>query len=200
MKSALSIASFLLILALLASYRSLLAQNTEELLDFSVEAKCESHSEIGTPEKIGVRFVHQTTAEGLPSFEAFLSTDKPEEMSSIKNSFGFPEKSWISALFAGPPVEAAFYCQPASHPKDLFFIYYPIKGGKVFLSQNEEFSSNELDLIGSPGKDFLQVNSQGEFKNEYKAGKDSINPYWLQFSVPLHSRDDLTTVIRYRFP
>jgi hypothetical protein len=178
-----------------------MAQNTEEQTNFEVKARCEAHSEMASPDNMSIRFVHQIFEEGLPSFESFLSVDESEEIAGTKNVFSFPKKGWISALFEGPPIQTTLYCQDSSNSKDVYLSYYPIKGGKVYLARTDNLSADELDLIGSPsGKSLLQLIPGGEFKNEYKAGKGSPNPYWLQFSVPFHSRDMMTTVIRYRFP
>lgn len=172
---------------------------TTENLDFDVSANCSPHVDIESYDALTIRFVSKSLREG-PQMTAFLYAPQFPTESSLNQKWDFPLKQWHSVLFEGLPVTARFYCQESEETKDLHLSYYKDQEVKISLSQEATLSSRELDAINMAGKrSFIAVHADSSKKEVYTAGKGTEHPYWLTFSIPVHSPHEIKTQLQYEF-
>lgn len=169
---------------------------SRQTLDFDVVAQCLPHSSMKHPKAMRLRFANTSTRQGAV-FGAFLSIDDAPELTASTNRWDFPDERWLSVLFEGPTVESELYCQTPDSRKALELSYYPHEKTRIFLARTAEFSHEELAGIDDASGTVLEMSAEGPYGNRYRAGQGSANPYWLQFSVPVHSQGSVETSIRY---
>lgn len=169
---------------------------SRETLDFDVVAQCLPHSAINHPEAMRLRFANTSTRQGTV-LDAFLSVDGAPELGTGMHRWDFPDEGWLSVLFEGPTVESELYCQDTTARKGLELSYYPQEKTRIFLARAAEFSQEELAGMDDASATVLEMNAEGPHGNRYRAGQGSSTPYWLQFSVPVHSQGSVETAIRY---
>lgn len=173
---------------------------TTETLDFDVGAQCSAHDEVQNPTSVSVLFM-PTTTRGEPQMSASLSVSGQPLQTAIDNRWGYPQETWHSVLFEGPAVTANSYCQSAVISKNLYVSYQPVQDVKISLSKEATLSNTELDSVSSMvKKSFLVVKPRPSHGEQYAAGRETNAPYWLTFSVPVHSLHDIQTLLQYEFP
>jgi hypothetical protein len=172
---------------------------SQESIDLQISAHCLPHSEVSSPNSMSVRFFNRSTPEGT-DLKAFLSVDGRPDLVATDHRWDYPDKGSLSSLFPGPTVRAQTFCQTSPDTRAMHLSYYRQRGVRLFLSQTEGFSMKELDAIDGPTSSLLNLAPSGPYQNEYIAGNGDLSPYWLQFSLPVHSVPSLNTSIRYRFP
>lgn len=182
---------------LLLTFDSSSAQATTESLEWEISALCLPHAEVVHPANLSVRFMPMTTLAG-PQLTASLSMDEAYQRISLENRFGLPEEGWISSRFEGPKVEAHYFCQQTSPTKNLHISYTPHIDVQVSLNKENNWEMMELDKMqASSQKTAIEVKQNGPESESYVAGEGSLQPYWLTFSMPVHSIGLFTTTLRY---
>jgi hypothetical protein len=176
------------------------AEGVSDVLEFDVSAECSAHADINGPEAIVVLFT-PVTSRDAPQLTATLTVPQIGPQTALDHRWGYPESRWHSVLFAGPTVQARFFCQSAVENKTMRVSYYPEANVKIAFGVQPALSVNELDTVNQPThKSQMDVKSQNGKTSEFSAGVDSINPYYLTFSVPVHAPHDIKTTAQYEFP
>lgn len=188
---------FILLFSLMGMFGRPISSQSSQASEWEVSAQCLSHSETSGPQGMQVRYMYQTHASGA-QLQGFLTVDGGLNLPSSREGWDTPNQGWVSVLFKGPPIQSKLYCQDVLGPKTLHLSYYPHQGSKIYFSPQEMFSNQELDFVdGGAPKSHMTLWPGGEAQNEYLAGAGTPNPYWLQFSVPIHSPHSIETAIRY---
>ena len=137
-----------------------------------------------------VDFSFATSPYGPPKINSVLATlggVMEERLEPVESQFEIPEGGWVSSLFAGPQVEGQFYCQNLSSHRQLLVTYYPKSDLKVFLAYSPSFSNRELSAHPVEGAGTaLTLQPSSALENKYQAGSNTVNPYWLQVSIPIN--------------
>lgn len=173
--------------------------NTSDALDFDVSARCDSHIQVTGPHSLLVATVFNVTASGT-ELQAFLTPDNGVKEEAETYQWGFSDKNWYAILFAGPKVEAQFYCDPSATVKEMDMSYYRGENFKISLGNSKILSNNELDSITATTKTSkIRLSQDPERDQSYSAGKDTLNPYWLTFSQYMHAPERMETTVKYNF-
>jgi hypothetical protein len=199
--------TFFTIITLYYAYSYLeLEMNTSyakvEATTWDTFANCEPHVTIDGPESFKVRFAPgANTRVGVPEITGFLSAPGIETQEAKFHNWDAPQKGWHSLVFIGPTVKANYYCDISSPTKKLQLSYNRVKNLHVSVSDQAHVSSHELPTIQTQIKKYGGVTVKPENNNPYtfQAGTDTKTPYWLTFSVPIHSPHNVSTKIRYEF-
>lgn len=197
---------FLLVVAiLLATFHflpvepsSVQAASTD--LEFDVSADCNPHVDIDGPEFIAVLFFPVTSRSGVGQLSATLFSQGNDPQASTAQSWDFPQQGWHSVLFPGPPVQARFFCQNALPTRNLAVTYDRSSDAKISLSQTPTISTRELEQTGLVSTAILSVPHDDEQTTFHSAGEGTNTPYWLTFSLPVHSKHNIETTVKYTFP
>lgn len=170
-----------------------------KILEWDVFASCEPHAQVQSPDSLTVRFVNLSRPSG-PQVTAFLSGPGLAIQQSPTHRWNFPEKGWHTVVFAGPPITGRFYCQDAPTTKRLHLSYHRGRDVKIGAGLRPDAPPAELDAINSLARNnLIPVTIRKNKTGEYAAGRDTENPYWLTFSVPVHSSHRIQTRIQYQF-
>lgn len=173
------------------------AEASSDKIEWEVSALCRPHAEVIHPSVLSVRFMPVSTVSGV-SLNASLSIDGADERISLDNRFGLPRKGWISSRFEGPPVKARYFCQESPPAKNLRLSYMPRSDMQVSLNRDNSWGMTELDRIDNPSpKTVIEVKQSAKGSESYMAGRGSAQPYWLTFSMPVHSNAVFRTTLRY---
>lgn len=184
---------------LLLPYMTPAVLGVTEVVEWDIKARCLPHVSIESHDSFTVSFSHQSTSETV-IVSAQLSTPGLPTAQAIDHRWGFPQHAWHSVLFSGPLVTAKFFCQDYAEEKKLHLSYYPKTDLKLSLSSRQELSDQELDTIDATGKkSFVAVRIKEDGSESFQAGQLTENPYYLTFSVPVHSRHDIDTILKYQF-
>ncbi len=159
------------------------AQTATDSLDFEIAATCSPHSEIKLPESLQLQYGFVGSVQGS-AVDSMLKAGT-EDYEQVDFKFGLPERGWVSLVFSGPRVEAKLYCQSLAERSSFYLSGDRLSHMKIYLSRDGQFSEEELASSDSFKKNELQVIGSGHYKNEFLFGKNSINPYWLQFAIPM---------------
>jgi hypothetical protein len=148
-----------------------------------------------------VLFLPMTSRSQVGQLSATLYSQGTNPQDSIAQAWDSPQKNWHSVLFAGPLVKARFFCQDISPSKNLNITYDRNSGSQISMSQTPTISKQELLQTGSvQQKNTLTLFPDSTESSFYSAGENSQTPYWLTFSLPVHSPHDIKTTIKYSFP
>ncbi len=157
------------------------AESASDSLDFEVAASCLPHSEIDLPSSLQLKYGFVGTAQAS-SIEATLRTGIDlYEPSDAK--FGVPERGWVSIIFPGPVIRVNLYCQNIADSQPFYLSADRFSRMRIYLSRNGSFSQEELASSQTIQKSELRVSGSGRYKNEFAFGKDTDQPYWLQFGL-----------------
>lgn len=173
--------------------------NTSDTLEFDVSAQCDSHLQINGPNSLLVSTFFNVMASGT-ELQAFLIPDNGVKQEAQTYQWGFSNKNWYAILFAGPKVEAQFYCDPSATVKEMALSYYRGENFKISLGNSEILSNDELDSETTTVKTSkVKLSQDPERDQSYSAGKDTVNPYWLTFSQYMHAPKRMETAVKYNF-
>lgn len=173
---------------------------TEADLEFSVSADCDPHANISGPKSMSLVFVSTPSRTQTGQLSATLYSPGLSPQSSTAQSWDFPEQGWHSVLFPGPLVEARFYCQEAPPTRELAITYNRMSEAVIALSQTPTVSQQELEQSGTIKKiNTIPMIPDPVEPSFYSAGLDTQAPYWLTFSLPVHSPHDISTTLDYSF-
>lgn len=176
------------------------AESASDILEFDVSAECSPHSDVDGPETLAVLFIPATSRDA-PQLTATLTLPRLPLQTDLDHRWGYPERGWHSVLFAGPPVQARFFCQVAVENKTMRVSYYPETDVKIAFGLQPSLSNNEIDTVNLPtNKSQMDVKSENGKTSVFSAGLNSVNPYYLTFSVPVHAPHDIKTTAQYEFP
>jgi hypothetical protein len=173
--------------------------SAETILDLDVSAQCLAHSAIAGPRYLQVHFSHLSDRSGVHA-DAFVSIAGNARDAALQTKWDLPERRWLSALFAGPTIVGKKYCQSTENTTALQMAYFRQQGVKLYINNSPDFGTKEMDAIGQQVTNTLLVHQEGPQGNQYAVGNGTSTPYWLQFSIPLHSAHSIRTTLRYQFP
>lgn len=174
--------TLLLVLSLFLVRNIQQAESATDSMDFEISASCFPHSEINLPPFLQLQYGVVGKVQGTAVESTLKAGVENYEQSDFK--FGVPEKGWVSVIFPGPIVQAKLYCQNISDTQPFYFSADRFSKMKIFLSRDGAFSEEELASPQSVQKNELRTVGTGRYKNEFLFGKNTINPYWLQFGLP----------------
>ncbi len=173
-----------------------LAEAASDSVEFEVSALCSPHSQIINPETVSFRFMPTSTQSGL-QINATLSVDDGSEIISDENRFDTPTKGWVGSLFKGPEVSARYFCQEPPAIPQMHVSYAPLSDVQLLFGNDHNWAAlRELDGLNSAARNTL-LSLKKEEEEKYGAGNQTNNPYWLAFSMPVHSNGIFRTTLRY---
>ena len=167
--------------------------------EIEVNAYCQEHVELSTPESIAVYYKFNSNTSGNPTVDGLVALDETNQIPLSNFSWGETDERWFSLLFAGPPVQATYYCSDFGSTKGLNFTYTPQKNIKMYMSPKKEFSTNEISYLETDTKSNLRISPEQDKQNLYMAGEKTNNPYWLHISIPIHNNLPVATDIFFQF-
>lgn len=173
-----------------------LAEATSESLEFAVSALCSPHSQIVNPETVSFRFMPTSTQSGM-QINATLIVDDDAEIFSEETRFNTPNKGWVGSLFKGPGVTARYFCQEPPAIPQMHVSYAPLSEVRLLFGTDRNWAAlRELDGLNAAARNTL-LSLKKEEEEKYIAGDQTDNPYWLAFSMPVHSNGIFRTTLRY---
>lgn len=167
----------------------------EESVEWTVSAMCLPHAEIAAPQTVQIRVAFSSTREG-PELSAFINVHGTPGFSGTTSVayWGVPQRRWVSFVFEGPPISNKYFCQTEWGDKQLHLWYSPTDTLKIYHSAAGEQSNIELDSREVANRSVVALHSQGE-STTYSAGAGTLNPYWLQFAIPIYDSQSATTTL-----
>lgn len=180
--------------------RSLFSDNTSSI-DLQVSAECLPHSKVEGYRDMSVAFQLLSSSQAAPTIQGTLTLDGSDHYEADLAEMNISKDHWVTLLFAGPKIEMTQYCDNVTTPHSLYMGYVPKQGFLVAMNHTAQFGGEELDSLGQMEKSHIPLNPEGLYLNEYRVGKDTQTPYWIEFSLSQKALESqgAETQVRYQF-
>ena len=174
------------------------AETATDSLDFEIAANCLPHSEVSLPAFLNLQYGFVGKVQGSSVEASLRAGGDPYELTEFR--FGLPENGWVSMIFPGPVLQTKLYCQNLASTQPFYVSGDRFSKMKIYLSRDGHFSDEELALNQNVQKSVLKAVGDGKYKNEFRLGRDTPNPYWLQFALPMTDALSIQGQLNFEVP
>ena len=189
---------FFILLSVLLIRNIQQAETATDSLDFEIAANCLPHSEVSLPAFLNLQYGFVGKVQGSSVEASLRAGGDPYELTEFR--FGLPENGWVSMIFPGPVLQAKLYCQNLASTQPFYVSGDRFSKMKIYLSRDGHFSDEELALNQNVQKSVLKAVGDGKYKNEFRLGRDTPNPYWLQFALPMTDALSIQGQLNFEVP